>query len=296
MRTRPPIDERHAVSSAPPGRVNPAPTAAGLEVRLLGTPTVMAAGSPVPISRRKVSALLYRLAAAPDPVPREHLSFLFWPDTRELAARRQLTGLLSHLRRALPDPDLLLAEDDHVWLDRSRTWSDVLELEALHAGQPQAVSPAVCQQVVDLYRGSFLGGFSLPDSPEFETWLTLERASWEQRYLVSLSTLGERATQAREYQVAIDLLQRYLEADDLAEEMHRHLIEIYGAMGDRHGAARQYERCVEILDRELGVEPLPETQAAYQAALEGSLVAPPPARCRADIDGGSRPGCAAGGT
>ena len=264
-----PVLDGTAVTTPSPNGNGPA--SAKVQVHLLGTPTVTLGDRSLSISRRKVRALFFRLAAASEPVPREHLSFLFWPDMREATARRNLTGLLSHLRRALPDPDLLVAGDDHVWLESALFWSDALALEALQADQTQ--SPAhVCQRVVDLYRGSFLAGFSLGDSPEFESWVTLERSNWEQRYLASLGTLVERASGTGEYEVAVNLAHRYLEADDLAEDVHRRLIEIYAAMGDRHEAVRQYERCVEILERELGVEPLPETEAVYRAAVDGTLV------------------------
>ncbi len=51
-----------------------------LGVYLLGPPRVEWAGDPWDIPRRQVRALLYRLAVQPDPVPRERLCFLFWPD------------------------------------------------------------------------------------------------------------------------------------------------------------------------------------------------------------------------
>jgi DNA-binding SARP family transcriptional activator len=257
--------DRPLVARAP-ARLSGEQPAAPLQIQLLGSPDVTWAGSSLSISRRKVRALLYRLAAGHQPASREHLCYLFWPDIRDADARRNLTGLLSHLRRALPLPEVLVAADDRVWLDPDLAWSDTGALEQLRtAQQPPG---AARQQTVDLYRGPFLDGFSLPDSPEYETWMMLERQTWERRYLEALAILIDEATTHGDYGEAITYARRYLAADDLAEEMHRRLIALLTASGDRTAALRQFEQCVQILERELGVEPLPETQEAYQAALD----------------------------
>jgi predicted ATPase/DNA-binding SARP family transcriptional activator len=219
-----------------------------------------------------VRALLYRLAAGPQPIPRNKLSYLFWPDTPEADARRNLRGLLSHLRHALPLPDLLLASEDMVGLDPDRTRSDTVLFERLCAAPGPAAQAEALQQAIDLYRGPFLAGFSLPGCQEFEIWAAVERRNWERLYLEALATLVEQQAAKGQYAAAIAYARRYLATDDLAEEIHRRLIELHAITGDRSAALQQYEQCVTILERELGVDPLPETQAAYRAVLEG----PPP--------------------
>src|SRR5262249_55246591 len=62
-----------------------------------------------------------------------------------------------------------------------------------------------------------------------------------------------------------------LAVDELAEEIHRRLIQLYAFGGDRGAALRQFERCSDALERELGLSPLPETRAVYEAALRGEL-------------------------
>jgi len=249
-------------------------TSLALQIYLLGSPTVAWAGQPLAVPRRQARALLYRLAAGLQPVPREHLCFLFWPDTPEAAAHRHLTCLLTHLRRALPSPDLLLVADDSIGLDPLRAWSDIADFARLCAN-------LTLQQAVSLYHGPFLAGFSLPECPEFEAWSSQERYAQERLYLEALDNLIEERKAQGAYAEAIDYAQLYLACDELAEKVHRHLIELYAASGDRSAALRQYERCVTVLERELGVSPLPETHAVYQAVLQGKPVAqkpaPPPA-------------------
>ena len=255
-----------------------------LQVYLLGPPHVEWDGRALAIPRRQVRALLYRLAARLQPVPREHLCFLFWPDIAELICRRNLSHLLTHLRRILPSPEALLTPSDRVGLDPQRVWSDVATFDRLC--NDLALQPAgglrkprrfeTLQQAVELYDGPFLDSFSLPTSPEFETWIIRERRVWESLYMKALADLMEEYTTRGEYDAAISCAQRYLAADDLAEDVHRRLISLHTVVGDRGAALRQFERCVAALERELGVSPLPATRAVYQAILEDRH--PPPKR------------------
>jgi DNA-binding SARP family transcriptional activator len=249
----------------------------GLRVFLLGTPVVEWAGQSLEITRRQVRALLYRLAAEERPVPREHLCFLFWPDVPEATARRKLTGLLAHLRRGLPESELLVATGDHVELLDAQLWSDARAFGRLCAVQAGAGAGDALRQAVTLYRGPFLDGFSLPECPEFEEWALLERYTLEQRYLKALATLVQESTASGDTAAAIEYARRYLASDELAEEVHRQLIDLYVMAGDRSAALHQYEQCVLVLERELGVSPLPETQAAYQAARSAQPMPPLPA-------------------
>jgi DNA-binding SARP family transcriptional activator len=252
------------------GAAQPAePTALALQVYLLGPPAVAWADHPLAVPRRQVRALLYRLAACPQPVPREHLCFLFWPDTSECICHRQLSHLLTHLRLALPAPEVLLDTDDHVGLDPHRVWSDAAAFIRLRATpEPQRPTKAH-QQALDLYRGPFLTGFSLPNSPEFEAWVAMERQSLERLYLEALVSMIEEQTARGAYDDAIACAQRYLATDDLAEEVHSRLMVLYAVTGNRRAALRQFELCVAVLERELGISPLPETRAIHQAVLEG---------------------------
>lgn len=247
--------------------------ATGLQVYLLGPPRLEWNDRPLAIPRRQVRALLYRLAACLEAVPREHLCFLFWPDAADSIARRHLSHLLTHLRRALPAPEALVVTEDHVGLDAGQVWSDTAAFVHLCDMQAANRSVRALQQAADLYAGPFLTGFSLPGSPEFEAWAAQERRIFERRSLDALAALVEAWAAREAYDKAVACARRYLEVDDLAEEMHRRLIALYAASGDRSAALRQFERCVAALERELGVSPLPETWAVYQAILAGR---PPP--------------------
>ncbi|MCB0186795.1 MAG: hypothetical protein KDE31_21155, partial [Caldilineaceae bacterium] len=252
----------------------PDPSSPRLSCTLFGVPAISWAEQPVLITRRQPRALLYRLAMELRPIARSQLCYLFWPDVPESTARRNLTRLLVLLRNALPVATLLLTEGEFIMLDRQRIWSDTVAMTQLLANTEPSTRTAALTQAVDLYRGPFLDGFTLPDCPEFEAWLEGERRAGERRWFESLAALIEAHTAARAYAAAIAIAHRYLESDELAEDVHRRLIALYAAQGERAAALRQFERCAVLLERELGVSPLPETRAVFEAARNGTVLLP----------------------
>lgn len=251
---------------------------ADLCLSLLGPPTITWRGEPLTISRRQVRAILYRLGADLRPLPRDQLCALLWRDAPLARARRSLTHLLTHLRQSLPDQDLLEVTNEYISLDPHKTWCDTLALEQLYTEwhrRPQAApdldrdawqSLEHVERLVQSYRGPFLSGFVLREAPEFEAWVSHERQYYECRFLEILLDLIDEYQQRKDYTHAIAHALRYLQIDNLAEEVHCKLIELYAALGDRAAAERQFERCATALEQELGVSPSPKTWAMYQAA------------------------------
>ncbi|MCB0201109.1 MAG: AAA family ATPase, partial [Anaerolineae bacterium] len=239
---------------------------------LLGAPQMQWGDQAFTPARRQVRALLYYLAATLEPLSRDRLAFLFWADLPDSAARNNLKRLLSTVRSALPERSILTASRDIVGLDRSRIWCDVEEFQRLAAGS----DPGSWVEAVGLYHGPFLASFSLLNSPEYQTWHYQLQAQAELAYLDTLSRLVDSRRAAGDLDHAIDYAQRFLAVDELAEDIHRRLIELYGETGDRGAAARQFEACTLALERELGVRPLPETRAAYETAISARPTSPRP--------------------
>ena len=88
-------------------------------------------------------------------------------------ARTNLSNALSHLRTALNDrtqpvPFLHVERQTIQWNSESDTWVDANAFA-------EHIARAQWADAVDVYRGSFLEGFSLPDSPAFEQWALVLR-------------------------------------------------------------------------------------------------------------------------
>jgi ABC-type oligopeptide transport system substrate-binding subunit/DNA-binding SARP family transcriptional activator len=237
-----------------------------VKVTTLGVPSIEVDGQVKTISRRQVRALLYYLICGQGSTAREHLCFLFWPDRPEDEARRNLSILLSHLRKIFHPIQLVETSADSVVLEKDIVDLDLSEFErTLELADESDLD--LLKHAVGLYRGPFLEGFSLPGCSEYESWLTLQRRRLEQDYLRALLNIILTLQKKREYDAAAQYAQTYLTVDDLSEHVHRVLIELYIAMGSRNRAQKQFELCSKILERELGVRPLPETRMALETSL-----------------------------
>lgn len=232
-----------------------------LQIHLLGTPSLNWNLSLLAIERRQVRALVYRLAADMEPVSREHLCWLFWPDVAQTEAHRNLSHLLTHLRHALPLEEMLYCADDAILLQPQFVWSDSANFLRLVGIRQEPLTISDAEKAVALYRGPFLDAFALDSSSEYEAWVTIQRAMLEKLYLSALLLLADNEIDNHHYPLAISYLQRSLNVDPFDETLHRRLMEIYVASGNRVAAVREFDNYSDYLRREMEMEPLPETQA-----------------------------------
>jgi DNA-binding SARP family transcriptional activator/tetratricopeptide (TPR) repeat protein len=251
-----------------------------LDIQLLGPPVVSVNGAPIEVDTRKAIAMLAYLVIE-GAVNREALSGLFWGDSSPDRSRATLRRTLSALRAGVGSEGIR-ADRNRVELspgyvcDVDRFMAAIAEI-ADHDHN----ADEVCDRCVEplssaaaLYRGDFLGSFSVRDAPDFEDWARAVTESYRlkagdvfQRLAMSLASTGD-------YTRAIDTATRWIDLDELHEPAHRLLMLLHAWAGDRPGAIRAYRGCVAVLDRELGVAPLEETTELFEAILDEDL---PPA-------------------
>lgn len=243
-----------------------------LAIRLLGSPQVLSAGQPLSLTRRKSRAVLYYLAAHPQPVARSQLLALLWPDHSAATARHNLRTTIYHLRQMLGD-DLQL---DSEWLALAEGVDvDTRALVAwLHRPNPDDAALAAA---LARYQGDFLTGFDLPDAQEFEDWITVERERYRRLAINGFATLSRRREQAGDFPAALAALQQALAIDPFQEDLQRAALRLHYLAGDRAGAIRRYEELVRLLDEEMGVPPMAETRSLYDAIITDTLPRPEPA-------------------
>jgi predicted ATPase/DNA-binding SARP family transcriptional activator len=217
--------------------------------------------------------LLYYLAArADEPVARTRLISLLWQDSDEQEGRNSLSTSLSRLRRALPNVPIVASGDTLVWRAQPDTSTDLAEFRQL--SRPGATAPDLAAAAA-LWRGPFLEGFDLRDCPDWEDWLALERAAWQQHVLDTLERAADAEAAARDWPAALGHARRALAIDPLQERFHRQVMRFSEQAGDRAAALAHYRLTRQRLSDELGVEPDPETQRLYQAILNQASRPPP---------------------
>lgn len=220
---------------------------AQLRVQLLGPPTVEWQGEYLLIPRKRVRALLYRLALELQPVSREQLAGLLWCDLPDVAAHRDLTHLLTHLRRALPQPEMLQSTTDYVFLDRKIVWSDTSAFLALFCAPGAHLTHEVLAQALGLLRGPLMEGYSLDDGAEFEEWLTVERSIWERRAAAVVAAIEKEGVENEDLALAVRGAYYLPGAGPMSAEVHKRLVEYHLAHGDREMVRKQIEAVNEQL-------------------------------------------------
>ncbi|MCI0399101.1 MAG: AAA family ATPase, partial [Chloroflexi bacterium] len=184
------------------------------------------------------------------------------------APTRTLRVLLSRIRGQL-GTEMIVTEGDTVRFNRPAAQVDCLEFVRVLEGNLARQSLAQLEAAANLYRGEFLAGMGLPDSPEFEIWLLGQRSQMRHLYERGLAEIVARQMAQEAYEAAIQRAQQLLQSNSLLEEAHAQLIWLYAQTGRREAALGQFELCRELLWRELAVEPTPELSALVAAVLSG---------------------------
>lgn len=242
-----------------------------LSIQLLGNFQLRYADHPVTgLQQARLQALLaYLLLQRPGAQARQHLAFLFWPDSSEAQALTNLRKQLLFLRRVLPDADHFLRVDTKVveWNPNALFTLDVTAFEqALAHANALAGADAIAplQAAITLYTGDLLLGC-------YEDWITAKRAALREQYSAALERYLLLLEDRRDYPAAIHVGQHLLRHDPLHEATYRRLMRLHARNGERTAALNVYHTCVTILQRELGVEPNTDTRAAYQRLLQQEI-------------------------
>jgi DNA-binding SARP family transcriptional activator len=263
-----------------------------VNVRLFGAPTMERDGRALSVDTRKALALLAFLAVpargvTPQPHTRDVLAALLWPDLDQARARAALRRTLSPLLKAVGDAILDVSRETLWVTPEAAIWIDVLAFRRLlaaaaaHEHEAETTCPtclSLLEEAVRLYRGDFMAGFTLRDSPEFDEWQYFTGEGLRRELDGVLERLVAGYTAQGQLEQAVDSARRWLALDPLREEAHRTLMQLYAWSEQREAALRQYQECVRVLDRELGVAPLAETIQLNEAIKENRL---PPLPVRA---------------
>jgi predicted ATPase/DNA-binding SARP family transcriptional activator/class 3 adenylate cyclase len=255
---------------------------AHLSISLLGPFVVELDGEPATdLNWNKVRALLAYLAIEADrPHRRETLTGLLWPDWPERSARANLRNALSNLRKAIrdraPSGDRgsaarhLIVTRETVQFDASGdSWVDTTAFDELTSGGEATIDEL--ERAIALYRGPFLDGFSIDDSPRFEDWALGIRERLEQQFSAALHALAGHYERRGDYPGACDVARRRVALAPWQEQAHQDLMRLLARSGQRGAALAQFDACRQALREELDVEPGEGTVRLYERIRDGAL-------------------------
>lgn len=245
----------------------------------LGIPVIEHDGKVFNLETRKAVALLAYLGlSSPSPLSRENLATLFWPEYDQQHASANLRRSLYSINHEL-GPDLIISNRENVMVNPSCLfWQDVQEFRLLLAGvKSHNHESGVCAECIDnlekaiaLYRGSFLEGLNLRDSPEFDQWQYLQRESFFHDLASSLEQLVHTYVSLGEWEKGIKKARHWVSLDHLNENAQRTLIQTYAQAGQRSAALHQFNEYTRTSKDELDLPPDGELVALYQEIRAGN--------------------------
>jgi ATP/maltotriose-dependent transcriptional regulator MalT/DNA-binding SARP family transcriptional activator len=243
----------------------------------LGAFRVLKNGAPLTFSgkaqKRPLEMLKVIIARGGREVSEEHVTEAMWPRIDGDSAHRSFTTTLHRLRKLLGEDRAIVLSEGKLTLDGRYLWTDCWAFEQLTAradqllrGPRERIEPdklaALSGRLVELYAGPFLG-----NEPE-EAWSLPMRDRLRTRFVRCVGEISRYWQNAGEPERTVELLERALEADGLAESLYRHLMLCHAQAERRAEAVETYNRCRKTLAAALKVEPSPETRALYEKILQ----------------------------
>jgi predicted ATPase/DNA-binding SARP family transcriptional activator len=240
-----------------------------VRVGILGPLQVEAGGSVVPVGGARVRTLLVRLALEPGrTVTLEAITAALWPDRAPAQPVNAVQTLVSRLRKALPDGDVVRSVPGGYRLELAPESVDAVEFERLAEAGRQALgrgdSHAAAVQLAEalaLWRGEALAGSA--DAPylaaEASRLAELRLAAIEDRVAAQLRS-GQPGSLVAE-------LRQLATAHPLRERVRALLVRALHAAGRPAEALATYEQFRRQLADELGADPGPELRRAHLAVL-----------------------------
>ncbi len=246
----------------------------GFDARLDGHPVTG-------ITYKRMRALLAYLAMEREQDhKREFLAELLWAAQAPDVARNNLRRALLNLRRALEAPTgiAMFSADKHTIRFIPNGYIDVLEFSGRMPDAPEkcAADETDEEKLLAHYRGEFLAGLSLPDCPDFEEWLQIQRESLHRRALSLLENLTNRYWQEGNLDHAIQSALRHAELEPWDENALRRVMRLYALNGQNGAAIAQYEACCRRLQKELDTSPGEETRQLAENIRNGIFGAAKP--------------------
>lgn len=226
-----------------------------VRVRTLGPFGVERAGEALRFSRKAqkkpLAVLMALIALGGREVAAARLAELVWPDADGDAARAALNTALYRLRHLLEVEDLIVLSDGKLSLDPRRVWVDRWAFEALDG----AGAVAAGRRAFDLYRGHFL------DREDEAPWMIAPRNVLQARFVRLVEGLGVALESEGRSEEAIEVYERGIALDMLAEPLYRRLMACQAGRGQASLALEAYRRCRQSLSVVLGIAPSPATEA-----------------------------------
>ena len=198
-------------------------------------------------AQRRSLTLLAVIALHRAGVSRERVMSILWPESDDESARNALRQAVYATRRETGIDDIILGTTE-LRLNPEVISSDVDEFET-------ALEEGDLDRAATLYRGPFLDGVHVRNSPEFERWAESQRSRLATEYRTALERLARDATRTENHTNAIKWWSQLAAADPLSSRIAVELMEALASAGDSASALAHFRIHEAATHTELGSAP-----------------------------------------
>jgi DNA-binding SARP family transcriptional activator/predicted ATPase len=228
------------------------------------------------ISTKAVLLVVY-LAMYPTEHTRKKLAAMFWSETTDQQALKNLRTVLSSIRQSLPT----LLNIYHEGLAINPDISVQVDAVRFEQGTKVAlVSPDThesllqMQDLASLYTSDFLADVVFRDADILENWITDKQNELRQLHTQLLHQIAERAQKHREYESGIYYARKLVTLDPYWDVARRQLMRLLAFTNRANAALLEYETFAKLLIDELDAEPEAETTTLYEQ-IRAQHIRPP---------------------
>jgi DNA-binding SARP family transcriptional activator/TolB-like protein len=225
---------------------------------------------------RRLALLALLASAGGQPISRDKLIALLWPESSPENARHSLADSVYVLSREL-GVSPVVAVGNGLRLDPAVVSSDL-------AGFEEAVGSGNLERAVGLYKGPFLEGLYIREALEFEEWLDQERARLERALCQALERLAREAMAGGRPKEAARWLHRLVEHEPYGGRVVARLMEALAASGDLAGALQQAASHAVRMRQELDADPDPAVVEMEQTLRARRTEEAPPVSATARVE------------
>jgi len=214
-----------------------------IKVKLLGTPSVFINNKKVLFPFMKAEALFYYLSVKKQ-ATRDELVALFWGDSPEKTAKKNLRNAMYKIRKAFNLDIIISPQKSMVMLNPEFEIDVDIDFFLKDEGKK-----------IDIYQGEFLEGFLVKRADPFEEWMYIQRNYYKKIYINELYKKLQLAIKVEDFAEGEFLSSLLINQDELDERPYRILMDIYKKQSNYNKAIELYNKLKETLINELGIEP-----------------------------------------
>lgn len=216
----------------------------------------------------KAMLLFTYLAMNPGEHTRKKIAFMFWSETNDKQALKNLRTILSSLRQQVGDcltisPEIIAINSEQVAVEVDATQLERGYAHILSSHNKLDVLQ-VMEELAQLYRGDFLETTTVRDAIELDNWISEKQRHFRQLFIRLLYDIGEVAEKQKNYEVGLRYAWLLVKFDPLWDDAQRQLMRLLASTHRTSEALLHYEQFVRLLDEELGSLPETETTALYE--------------------------------